>query len=209
MRQFTNEMFIFNGSTVPQAAFTASATTQLLTSNGHGLQKGDKIFVSSATTLPDGLSASTNYYVINPTTNTFQVSATPNGSAVVLGDAGTGTHTYNLKGRQILVEDYRHIDGALFTSGNANMTVKFQLSFQKDVDFAAAASSTNRWEYVQLKGLNGAITYNGDDGIVMSGTDFTKNFEYNTNGAMWISAQITSWSAGKLSLSITGFNDVD
>jgi hypothetical protein len=36
---------------------------------------------------------STNYYIISATTNTFQLSLTPGGSAVAIADAGTGTHT--------------------------------------------------------------------------------------------------------------------
>lgn len=44
-------------------------------------------------TLPAGLSTGTNYYAIPVSSNTFKVSATLDGSAVNITDAGTGTHT--------------------------------------------------------------------------------------------------------------------
>ena len=62
---------------------------------------------SSTTTLPAGLSAATNYYVRDVTTNTFKVSATVDGAAVDITDTGTGVHTWfrydNLNG--IFFED--------------------------------------------------------------------------------------------------------
>jgi len=75
-------------------AFTAVAATDVITSNAHGLADGDIVTVSSSTTLPAGLSANTNYYVIEKATNTFQLSATSGGSAVNITDTGTGTHTW-------------------------------------------------------------------------------------------------------------------
>jgi hypothetical protein len=79
-------------TTIATATFTA-ATTDIITATAHGLTAGTRITVSSSTTLPAGLAASTNYYLRDVTTNTFKVSLTPNGSAVDITDTGTGTHT--------------------------------------------------------------------------------------------------------------------
>lgn len=76
------------------AAFTADAGTDTLTSVAHGMSNGTVIAVSSSTSLPGGLSASTIYYVIGATADTFQVSLSSGGSAVNITGAGTGTHTY-------------------------------------------------------------------------------------------------------------------
>ncbi len=74
--------------------FTAAAD-DTITSTAHGLSVGDIIRVSSSTTLPAGLSANTDYYVISTATaNTFTVSVNNGGSVVNITDAGTGTHTY-------------------------------------------------------------------------------------------------------------------
>ena len=85
--------------------FTADAGTDIITSAGHGRSTGDIIEVTnSGGALPGGLAADTKYYIINPTTDTFQVSLTSGGSAVDITGAGTGTHSYHT---QFAVPDYQ------------------------------------------------------------------------------------------------------
>lgn len=71
-------------------------TTETITSAAHGLTDGTRVTVAAASgALPTGLAASTNYYILNATTNTFQLSLTPGGAAVGLTDAvGTTTVTW-------------------------------------------------------------------------------------------------------------------
>jgi len=79
------------------AEFTATNATNLLTSVMHGLVDGRSLEVSnSGGALPGGLSASTMYWVVNATADTFQLSATPGGSAIALSNDGTGTQTWTL-----------------------------------------------------------------------------------------------------------------
>lgn len=47
--------------------------------------------------LPNGISAGTDYYVINATLDTFQISGTFNGGVVTFSDAGSGTRTLHYK----------------------------------------------------------------------------------------------------------------
>ncbi|MEW6263390.1 MAG: phage tail protein [Thermodesulfobacteriota bacterium] len=85
--------------------FTADYTTDTLSSAGHGLNDSDVLRVSnSGGALPAGLSASTKYYVINKTTDTYQLSTTLGGSAVNITDNGTGTHKHH---KQFKLPDYR------------------------------------------------------------------------------------------------------
>lgn len=75
-------------------AFTADATTDVITvGSGHGLTVGRIVRFTTTTTLPAGLSADTDYYVLTVTSATITVSAYPNGTAVDITDTGTGTHT--------------------------------------------------------------------------------------------------------------------
>ena len=76
--------------------FTATAATDLLTETAHGLLPDDIIQVSTTGTLPAGLAAATNYYVIASglTANDWKVSATQGGSAVDITTTGTGTHSW-------------------------------------------------------------------------------------------------------------------
>lgn len=59
------------------------ASTDAITANNHGLVNGDAIsFTQQDGTISPALTLQTPYYVVNATTNTFQVSQTPGGSPV-------------------------------------------------------------------------------------------------------------------------------
>lgn len=75
------------------ADFTAAASNTI-TSAAHGLADGQKVKLSTTDTLPAGLSTDTRYYVIEKTTNTFELSLDPGGDAIDITDTGTGTHTW-------------------------------------------------------------------------------------------------------------------
>lgn len=75
------------------APFTASAATDTLTVSNRGLTNGDRVRLSnSGGALPAGLSADTDYYIVNASGATCKLSTTSGGSAVDITDAGTGTH---------------------------------------------------------------------------------------------------------------------
>ena len=73
--------------------FTATNATNILTSAGHTLTNGDQIRLTGAD-LPNGLNATTTYFVVGVSGNNFQVSATLGGSAVTFSDDGSGTRTF-------------------------------------------------------------------------------------------------------------------
>lgn len=72
---------------------TAASTTMTVPASAD-MPVGSVIWVSSSTTLPGGLAASTDYYVLTrATSTTATVSATRAGAAITFSDTGTGTHT--------------------------------------------------------------------------------------------------------------------
>lgn len=72
--------------------FTAVAATDVLTASGRAFTNGDCVQVlNSGGGLPAGLSAQTNYYVVNVSGSTFKLSASSGGSAIDITSAGTGT----------------------------------------------------------------------------------------------------------------------
>jgi len=86
---------IVSTSTIVGAAFVASSSSGLLlTDTAHGLVDGRAITVTTAGTLPTGLSADVNYYVRDKTADTFKVALTQGGTAIAWTDAGSGTHTW-------------------------------------------------------------------------------------------------------------------
>jgi len=89
--------FVYDNTTPTAGAFTAAAT-DICTKNGHGFSTGLKVQVSTDGTLPAGLSAGTDYFVIVGTANTFALTDTlahalAGTDIINIGDAGTGTHT--------------------------------------------------------------------------------------------------------------------
>lgn len=69
------------------------ATPGVVTWNAHGLQNGDQVVLTTSGALPTGLTAGTTYYVVNQATNTFQLAATPGGTAINTTGTQSGTHT--------------------------------------------------------------------------------------------------------------------
>lgn len=82
---------------------TDYATDDKLDATSHPLSNGDRVQVTTTGTLPTGLTANTQYFVINADTNDFELSSTEGGSAVDINTSdGSGTHTVHW-GEDILV----------------------------------------------------------------------------------------------------------
>lgn len=211
MRNYSPLQEIYHGATTLWADFTASATTQLLTSVAHGLRIGDKVQVSnSGGGLPGGLSASTNYWVCFVTADTFQLSATEMGSAITLTTAGTGTQTFKVKGKVIYVDDFKHLELLIATSNNANFTMKVQGTLEdtaNTIDFNSARSITNPWEYINIVDLNDRSTIVGDTGLAFAGLDDYRLFEINTNALSRITIDVSLWTAGNLYAALKGYSE--
>ena len=77
------------GSTFKRPALVEN-TGDLITLPAHGLSNGDRVVLDehNGEGIPTGLAADTFYYVISATTDTFQVSLTDGGAAVVVSANG-------------------------------------------------------------------------------------------------------------------------
>jgi hypothetical protein len=74
----------FNG-----AAVTCDSGTDTITLAAHGLSNGQPLYLSGGTA-PTGLSNTVTYFVVNATTDTFQLAATPGGAAINFTTNGSG-----------------------------------------------------------------------------------------------------------------------
>lgn len=86
------------------AALTSisNASPGVATLNGHGLNNGDAITLTTSGSLPTGLAISTVYYVVSTAANTFQFAATPGGTAINTSSNGSGTHTYHVASSRLV-----------------------------------------------------------------------------------------------------------
>jgi len=84
--------FSTTATSTATVTFTNSSANITWTANGLALN-APVYFTNSGGALPTNFSVGTIYYVVSTGTNTIQVSATPGGSAIVAGSAGSGTQT--------------------------------------------------------------------------------------------------------------------
>lgn len=88
------------------AAFSSTVTISIATPGvvswtAHGLTNGTAVAIGTTGALPTGLTASTInvttaptlYYVVNATTDTFELAATPGGSSIATSGTQSGVHT--------------------------------------------------------------------------------------------------------------------
>ena len=208
MRNYKDSLILFESTKLLEAAFTA-ASTDIVTCAAHGFNTGDKIRVTtSGVDLPSGLAIDTDYYIEKIDVDTFYLHTNPDmvsGTLVDIVDAGTGTHTLHLKSKYAYVKDFRHLGLSWHTADSANFTIKIKMSRQEDVDFEAAASATNRWNYVQNIDNENGETIDGDTGIslLVAGTDENLEFVINLDNVIWIAAEVTAWVAGAIDLRVS------
>lgn len=88
-----NAYFKFNQ--VNQGTTSINTTTDTINITNQSFILNNAVTVTSTGFLPGGLTAGTTYYIINPTTNSFQLSLTPSGAAIDITSTGSGTLTVN------------------------------------------------------------------------------------------------------------------
>jgi hypothetical protein len=101
-------------------AVTFQDTGDTITLANHGLVNG-KIIKFSVITTTTGIAVNTNYYVVNSTANTFQVSTTSGGTALALTTDGTGY----IAGKLVTLQD----TGDTVTLANHGYTAKQPITF--------------------------------------------------------------------------------
>jgi hypothetical protein len=79
--------FITSSAPAVSMSCTFTDSGDLVTANNHGFRNGDTVYITDI----GSMSSYLKYYVINATTDTFQISATYSGTAIELTTDGTGT----------------------------------------------------------------------------------------------------------------------
>lgn len=154
------------------------ASPGVVTWTGHTLVANDPVYFKTTGALPTGLTAGTKYYVRNPATNTFEVSATSGGASINTSGSQSGTHTASGVGAwnhvdiitgvavgngSIAAGDKINIRSKTGNGANANITVT--LSGTTNLG-SSAASSTSPVTWVLDNGtiwstIDGTLTFAG------------------------------------------------
>lgn len=147
------------------STFTADAGTDIITHSNINLMNYSRIQVSTTTTLPAGLSAATNYFVIKVSDTTCKL-ATSYANAVAgtnidITSTGTGTHTINT-----LLPRYTDGSGvqAYFVNTNSTAlgaaTPNLSLGYTRNDGTASRATPTTL-PIGKTAAANGLILYSG------------------------------------------------
>jgi hypothetical protein len=79
----------------PMISVTINTATDVFTAVGHGLNNGDPVYVDGVSAA-GGITFKERYFIINTSSDTFQLSATSGGSAVDVTTAGSGIYVQKL-----------------------------------------------------------------------------------------------------------------
>lgn len=107
----------------------------LVNATGHSFEDGMGVVFRTTNTLPTGLSVQTQYYVVNATANTFQVSTTEGGAAVALSGSPSGTHTVGWANGGIASQHSCVVDGCV---------IRNVISLRSAIDIAASTDGKAR-----------------------------------------------------------------
>lgn len=167
--------------------FTTDFTTDFLTSTAHGLTNGDRVMVFSSTTLPATLASSTIYFVVNKTTDTFQLSLTWGGSAINLTDNGTGTHKWHVATQNEVSKTITAIDISDLLNGSVIIPINFyNAAYVNRVEFVLETDTAN---YYTLTSTADSIGDSFIDGMNMvrfwMGNKVTTGTPTNTSIVKW------------------------
>lgn len=90
-------LFVFANAAPAPGAFTVVAATDVVTKVAHGYKTGLKVQLSSSTSLPVGLLAVTDYFIVVLDADTFKLSSSLAnaliGTVIDITSTGVGTHT--------------------------------------------------------------------------------------------------------------------
>lgn len=197
------------GFGTPQTVTITIATPGVLTLASHGLKTGDAVFLTTTGALPTGISASTRYWVIKLTDSTFMLATSlanaSAGTAIATSGTQSGVHSVLINAYGMDVSQYRFIGVAVIGASSPNLTVKcqgsFLMSYDPNLDFTAAASATNPWDYVAMDDLQDGMTrLTGDTGVVFGGSNDCQIFKVNTDSLRSLNFQVTARAAGNVTI---------
>lgn len=102
---------LWTADTRVDMAFTATNAGDEFTSSGHGMQNGDVVMLSRNTdndSLPGNFKSWKPFYIVNRTTNTFQLSVEAGGSVRPVTSDGEGRVHHNLARKQRHIHKQAH-----------------------------------------------------------------------------------------------------
>jgi hypothetical protein len=142
---------VFAIGTVADSTVTISiASPGVVTWANHGLGDGQNIALATTGALPTGLTPLVTYYLVNTTTNTFQLATTPGGLAINTSGSQSGTH-------------HAYAGGDVYSGGataQSNGNYEIPTGHQIDVGYVAPCLVAITFTAEGVASLNNFFAYN-------------------------------------------------
>ncbi len=111
------------------------------------------------------------------------------------------------------VRDFDKITFAIVTATGSTLEYKFQGAIDlpeegvgNPVDFSAASSVTNPWDYLDVIDVEDGASIDGDTGVSITTTAETRLFTVNVEGLSYVAITVTARSAGSITAWAEGYN---
>ena len=154
-----------------QSATATNASPAVFTANAHGFGNGDSVILTG--TPPTGFTNPTRYFVVNTATNTFQLSATPGGTAINSSSTGSAIVVH--------YAGYKMVSDAAYTSMPVRLIGKFNETFATVGNWVAPNTVAIRQQFPIREDVSVRLT---NTATVISGTPATIVWtNSNANGA--------------------------
>lgn len=200
-REIGGKLIILRAKNGKSGAVTFENAGDTVTLNGHGLKAGDEVSFSGVAPAC-GVTNGTHYFVVNPTTNTFQLALTKGGAGITITADATGTlvDTFGILGGlrsksialnaeeiDVTNHDSNEWKTLLDTSGIRSAAISAGLVYvESDTVIKNLESKFLANEIVPLE------IYISDTGSKIEGnfklTEFTVEGDYNAEGSLSLSA---------------------
>ena len=106
------------------------------------------------------------------------------------------------------VSDFRHVIVTVNTANNADATLQFRGAISDTAPtFTNAQAVANRWDNIHAWDYEDATGEDGDTGFAFGGADDHRILEINVNGLKWLSAVVTNYVAGNITVRLRRFNN--
>ena len=196
--QTASRRWIGYSGVIPGPATISNASPAVVTLNSHGLTAGTKVCFTTTGTLPSPLAINTVYYVLAAGlgANSFEISLTNAGAAIVTTTNGSGTHT--------LVSGAKLFQYETVTASGTNISwyilapTLFQLQPGQSTLTSWGDTAGNTWGNVDS---SGRFHWQGAGTGGLSGTK-----DFNISGSFGLTPPVNTAAITASGYSLTGTN---
>lgn len=200
MRDF-KEYTILDAVTPVAVTSSTDATPIVVTATSHGRATGDLVLIYGHTT---NIAANGVFRITRTGANTFSLQNKDSDADIAGTGSGAGSSGIVIPAPKIpLINDFRNAVLSVLTSATATTTLKVAGSNTPDSpNFGATVSASNLYTFLQAINLEDGSSVDGNTGIVVAGTDISRQYEVNINAMKYLTVFPITWTQGAITVKL-------